>query len=314
MLTAASIDAALLDDPRARVGVEAFDMLTKLALVRSGDPAFGLRMGEHAKAAAFGLIGPMVAQCRTIEESFEHLLGYYRIVADVAPPRLEELDGRIHLVCDALRGDDEDCNRVRTEFLMVRLMLMGRQFLGPAEVGMELWFDYPRPAHAAEYARLFGGRERFDKPCIAVVFEKALMQIAQRHHDLELLIALRTQADRVLGELVEESGIVPRIRQVIVAGDVATRPEMNDVARKLGLSERSLRRRLEAAGASFNSVVHEARGAVATKLLGDPGATIDDVARALGFNTTATFTRAFKRWTGKRPSELVARRSEARAR
>ena len=81
-----------------------------------------------------------------------------------------------------------------------------------------------------------------------------------------------------------------------------------EIARKLGMSERSLRRRLATAGISFHDVLHEARAARATSLLARAGATVDSVARALGFTSSYAFQRAFKRWSGKRAKDVLTNR------
>lgn len=313
MLASAHLEPTLVDDPRARIDVHALDAMIRWVLDTTGDPAFGLTMGEHATLASFGLVGHMVAQCRTIRESFESLIGYYRMVADVSPPKLVTLGERVHLVCDPIQTEDALCNRVRSEFLMARLAAMGKTFLGDASAEIELFFPYAAPAHADVYARVFGGRERFAKDELAIVFPKRLLEVKQRHHDGELLSVLRTQADRWLAELERSRGIVVRVKELVLASDAKTHPEMSELARKLGMSERSLRRRLAAAGVSFHDVLHDARASLATRMLSRSDATVDAVAHALGFSSTAAFQRAFKRWSGKRLRDVVGKGSDERS-
>ena len=84
-------------------------------------------------------------------------------------------------------------------------------------------------------------------------------------------------------------------------------PGMANAARRLGMSERSLRRRLAAEGTSYREVVRVALEAKAGRLLRDPARSIKETAAALGFADTAAFHRAFKRWTGVTPLEYRRR-------
>jgi AraC-like DNA-binding protein len=77
---------------------------------------------------------------------------------------------------------------------------------------------------------------------------------------------------------------------------------MSRVARTLGLSRRSLRRRLVSEGSSYKTIVKEALAIVAKHYLREKRLTIQETAYEMGFADTSTFHRAFKRWTGRTPS------------
>jgi AraC-like DNA-binding protein len=83
----------------------------------------------------------------------------------------------------------------------------------------------------------------------------------------------------------------------LLPGDAA----IDAVARAMHMSPRTLQRKLDAEGASFSEVVDEVRQRLARRWLVDERRTLADVAFALGFSDLATFSRAFKRWTGKPP-------------
>jgi AraC-like DNA-binding protein len=75
-------------------------------------------------------------------------------------------------------------------------------------------------------------------------------------------------------------------------------PDMDGIARDLGLSTRSLRRRLAEDGASYKALVQSVLELRATQMLGDPNRTIQDTAAEMGFSDASAFQRAFKRWKG----------------
>ena len=79
------------------------------------------------------------------------------------------------------------------------------------------------------------------------------------------------------------------------------------VAVRIGMSVRTLQRRLRAMGLTYSDVVQRARRSAAQRFLTDRGAEIAEIARALGYSDPAHFTRAFQRWTGSTPCEFRAR-------
>ena len=87
-------------------------------------------------------------------------------------------------------------------------------------------------------------------------------------------------------------------------------PSLNAITRQLGISERTLRRRLKSVGTSYNEILKEMRAAAAKDLLQNKMVTVDRVAAQLGYSESANFRHAFKRWTGQSPQSY---RSAARA-
>lgn len=87
-------------------------------------------------------------------------------------------------------------------------------------------------------------------------------------------------------------------------------PSLAVITRAMGISERTLRRRLRAVGTSYNTILSEVRARVAKNILLDQMITVDCVAAQLGYSETANFRHAFKRWTGHSPQSY---RSAARS-
>jgi AraC-like DNA-binding protein len=78
-------------------------------------------------------------------------------------------------------------------------------------------------------------------------------------------------------------------------------PPLRLITRRLGISERTLRRRLKSVGTSYNEILKEMRATAAKNLLQNKMVTVDRVAAQLGYSESANFRHAFKRWTGQSP-------------
>ncbi|HVU04346.1 MAG TPA: AraC family transcriptional regulator [Polyangiaceae bacterium] len=303
LLSDASVPASILDDPYARLDLARYRDLQRLALAKSGDPAFGLSMGEHASLGAFGIVGHMVMHCRSLRQALDLCARYYLLVADADAPRYSERNGEVTLAYEYLRGTDEACNRMRAEFGLTRLVLTARTLLNQDIVVRRATFEHPAPEYAARYVRTFGPDVRFGEPRTTLVFPGAVLDTRLLHHDEGVLSALRDQADRMLAELGEPGTFARKLRRAVQASLPGVPPDGEALARKLGVSGRSLRRLLRQEGHTVQSVVAEALRDAAFSLLADPAVTIQDAAHRLGFSEPSAFHRAFKRWTGITPAE-----------
>jgi len=104
--------------------------------------------------------------------------------------------------------------------------------------------------------------------------------------------------------LTEGLSFTVRVRDLLVRHGAPRRVSMPEIARALGLSERTLRRRLEHEGNTFAEVVSTALSIAAKRCLCDEQRTIQETAYELGFTDKTAFHRAFKRWTGMTPAEF----------
>jgi AraC-like DNA-binding protein len=126
------------------------------------------------------------------------------------------------------------------------------------------------------------------------------MNVASLHKDEDVHEALRAIAERRILRLTEHTPFTLRVRDLLVEQG-PTHPDMDRIARALGLSKRSLRRRLVSEGSSYKAIVKEALAIVAKRYLREKRLTIQETAYEMGFADSSTFHRAFKRWTGNTP-------------
>jgi AraC-like DNA-binding protein len=117
----------------------------------------------------------------------------------------------------------------------------------------------------------------------------------------------REQCERELDALAEtERDVVTRVRRLLPR-DHGGYHALHDIAGRLHVSARTLKRQLAAHGTTFTDVLDAARRERALTLLSAAEATVEAVAAELGYSDTANFTRAFKRWTGQTPSAFRRR-------
>jgi AraC-like DNA-binding protein len=300
-LFAAQLDSDALELASYRPLCSEVYRLFDLALGLTGDPALGLHWYDAVYSHTFSPISLIVQNAPTLRHAFAALDQYGRLLTDHTGYTLVEVGDTVVARCSLPSTASAGARRFSAEILLAGLVRTVCSF-GTADLVQHVDFEYPDPGYAADYARAFHGAARFARPHNEVVFARALMDSVSHARDDDVHRALRAIAQRRVVQMVERAPYAQQARDLLVQQASAAEGGMAAVARSLGLSERSLRRRFQEEGTSFHAVVDEARTVIAKSLLRSGVALpIQDLAHQLGFRDISSFYRAFKRWTGTTP-------------
>ncbi|MET0386923.1 MAG: AraC family transcriptional regulator [Polyangiales bacterium] len=304
----AALDADRLRDGLARISVTEYRHAVHAALVSSRDPALGLHMGEVANITWYDVLGHLALHSANLREALQMCGRYARIATDSAHLELHE-HGDTATIKLAHHIGDATTVRFAAEFSTSALLLsLIRPFIGEGVQPRVVSFEYDMPAHHAEYTRIFAGRARFARELTGLEIERRWLDQSQLHHSVELSTLLQSRAELLMTRLEGGAPATERVRHWLASHSLKNKPIMDAVARDLGMSGRSLRRRLFAEGSEYYTLVEEARADCAKRMLVDPQRSVQEAAYELGFATPAAFTRAFKRWTGLSPSAFRSAR------
>lgn len=175
---------------------------------------------------------------------------------------------------------------------------------------VELWFDYPEPEYFAAYEQRLPPC-RFGMGANQICFPAT--QLARRIQTgdpvMAQLMGERLERERQARRRQGSTDIRVLVRERLVAGDDGY-PVLEEVAAQLFMSTRTLRRKLQQADTTYVALLDEVRLNDARRLLGMTTLGIEAIAGRIGFAEPASFTHAFRRWTGMTPSEWRSRRRE----
>ncbi|HEY5147287.1 MAG TPA: AraC family transcriptional regulator [Polyangiaceae bacterium] len=312
LLEAAGIDASRLAEVHERFELREFDELQTRALELTGDEALGLHIAEQATEASFDLVAHLVAHSPTLREGLGLCTQFERLLMDEARLVLREKGNVATLEYEFVRSAERS-DRMHVEFVLAALLRLVRTFVGPPGVARAVSFEHARPPYHREYTRIFGGVERFGQRRNALEFDRALLDRPQMHQHPALYSMLRAEAERALERVTEGARPADELKRYLLARPPARIPDIATAARDLGISERSLRRRLAADDTSYRTLVRATLEASAGHMLRDPTRSIQETARALGFSDAGAFHRAFKRWTGMTPKQYRERGAGGRS-
>ena len=302
LLAAAHVDGRCLEDSNARVPMTEYERVQLAALDLTGDAALGLHMGESASFAGFDVMASLIAHAATLRDGLNTYLKFNRILSDDPDSTLDEAGGTATLRLGFWRGSPR-CDCLRAELAVAGFLRLIRHFAGPDALPRRACFQHAAPHHAHEYRRIFSGTERFEQAFTGIEIDRAMLECVPLHKDPELYQVLETQALRKVSRLERAASITTRVEEYLSSRALSGRPDMAEVAQQLGMSERSLRRRLAAEGVTYTQLFEQALASAAKRMLRDPGQSILGAAYAMGFSDSSAFHRAFKRWTGVTPKQ-----------
>ena len=299
-LRSAQLNPERLASAEGRLTREEVYRLLEVALDLTGEPALGLYFGEKLESYNCSPISDLVSYAATLREGLDAMFRLHPLISDGARFELSEHAGKATLRRYLRDGASLRIERFVAEVSLVSLLQTLRVFFDLQARVSEACFEYAAPSYRAEYTRLFDGAESFDRPLTAIVFDRSLLDHPAPWKDEGVFEALRLVAERYLLD-TERASFALRVRELLVRDRAVRLSDMGIVARALGLSVRSLRRRLAAEGVSYTSVANDACAHVAKQYLVNQRCSIQETAVEMGFSDPRAFHRAFRRWTGVTP-------------
>lgn len=302
-LSRAGFDGERLERVDGRMELSEYDSLIAHALDATNDPALALHMlDDAAVSVTYNVTAHLVLHSSCLREAIESITRYHRLISDQKYWDIVEDEGTATIRYEGGAGPLR-CRRFRSEFTVNAMCKMVQYFVRGA-LPLRVAFDYPAPPYSAEYGAIFQGRERFEQPFTGVVIGRELMDAPHINGDSDFHTTVEVQAARKLARIERATTHAEKVHDYVTANP--SRQDMRSVGRALGMSPRSLRRRLAEEGTSYNAVVDRALSALATRLLVDEHRSIQEISHELCFSDASTFCRAFKRWTGATPKQYLA--------
>lgn len=301
LLARAGIEAAALDDADGRLPASRADALWREAFAAANDPFLALHAAEASPLGAYRVVDFLGTSGPTLGEGLRSVAAYFRIVDPRGVLEVVEAAGdRVELRFRTARGDP--LPPPAQEYTLAVLLLRARATAGVALVPAEVRLSFPRPPDAREHARVFGVEPAFGSADVALAFSRTDWDLPARGGDPALFALLAEHARRV-ADAAAEDDVAAGVRLAVAATLAGREPTVAAIARRLGTSGRTLQRRLAAGGTSFARLVDEVRRERAEAFLAARDVSIAEVSFLLGFSEQSAFTRAFRRWTGRSPTE-----------
>ncbi len=307
LMEACGLAPEALADPDALVDYEALVGLWEAALRRFPERPIGLWLAQQSakmRREAVGVFGYATRHCRDVRQAIE-------LFARYCPMMFPGVSLHLSVIGDQARVSTEHEPRAAAFIEPVEMFVASLAHELPnmnpqAPQITGIYFRHP-PKHGAEvYAEFLGDQVHFEADWNGFCFAATALDLPMSGADPNIGKYLQQHADTQL----EARGIAPadepidaRVRAVIDDHLMVGTTDQGSIAKALGMSPRTLQRRLEQQGTSFGRQLEDVRRTRALQLLGLPRLSVGEVAFMLGYRNPRAFYRSFRRWTGQTPSE-----------
>jgi len=269
----------------------------------AADPGLGIKLVEKTDTAAHPPSSLAAFFARDYRDGLHRIVRFKRLCT---PEQLHiaEDKGECNVTIEWLYTTEPE-PPIAVDVTFASLLELGRRGTGQNLTPRRVEFARSGPKSEVHRA-YFGCPIHYGARRNALVLNSADLDRPFPGHNPELLAILTPALAAALGELQARSSTSHQVKVVLKRSLASGRPELSDVARELGMSERTLQRRITDEGTTFREILVAARQELGRQLLSDPSADIDEVACLLGYQDASSFYRAFRDWEGVTPSRWRA--------
>jgi len=299
VLRRAGLPQEFAHQPRILLTTEELFALWRAVGEVSANPAIGLLLGTETKTERFHPIGLAALSSENFGAAIDQMARYKQLTCP--EEILQEKDDEEWSIQFRWLLADEIEPAVLIECCFAWVLSTGRVGTGTRLSPLRVEFMQPR-AHTKTIERHFGCPVICGAPRNAIVFRASDAQRPFVTRNAELLAMLAPQFEQELQQENSDENFAERVRGAIQRKLTGRRPNIEDIADALHISTRTLQRRLQDQGSSFQRVLEEARHQLARHYLNNPVLELNEAAYLLGYEDGNSFVRAFRAWEGIPPA------------
>lgn len=304
VFTKVRLDPRLMRQPGARYSLDKVADLWEQMDKVIEDPCFGLAAAKCWHPSNFGTLGYALLMSTCLRTTLERLIRFHRVISDAAFGKLIENQDRTTLLFNLTNKDEKQYSPAREDAAIAWIMsVLQVNYQSPLSP-VSLSFTHGRPPGCAgKYYELFQGPIIFDAPVsgIELSLDDADRILPSGNKDMA---EFNDQAMTKYLLAKNSDPLVSRVTKIIVEHLPSGDATIEKAASELFMSKRKLQRLLQDEGTSFMTILNETRADIAKEYVRNKDMDLTEIAFLLGFSEQSTFSRSFKRWTGKSPSSF----------
>lgn len=298
------LDHSRLRDPLARFSSASVAQLWQNARAASEDPCFGLTVASFWHPTTLHALGYSWLASASLEEAFHCAMRYTRIVNTAAQGviRIEITEDHYKVIFDANRIKPAPIDAALDSALAI-FLIMCRAAYGAEFRLQRVTLKHGTPSCHERFSDLFQAPVLYAQDENALSIDPAIVREPLATANPELVRINDRIATDYLAQL-DHGDLGMRVRSKLIERLPGGHISESDIASSINISQRSLQRKLKEQGMSFTQLMESTRRELGLQYVRDPQYSFNEVAFLLGFTEPANFSRAFKRWYDKSPSQF----------
>lgn len=299
----AGFDLSRLDDHDNRIPLSSYFALMRTAKSLTGEPALALQLGEAFDLSELSILGLICHASATMLDAFRQMNRYGQLVVEArstADGELFELvrkRGALWMVDNRIMPPDFP-ELIETAFALI---VCGTRPFGDTPFVREVHLTHADPGYRDQYEKMFRAPVVFEARWNALRIDEGWLSHLIAVQPRYVFGVLTAHADKLLEGIERAHSCRGEVERALMPLLHTGEAGIETVARQLAVSRQTLYRRLKAEGVTFEQVLDELRRELAQHYLAGRKVSVSETAYLLGFADPASFSRAFKRWTGQSP-------------
>jgi AraC-like DNA-binding protein len=300
LLKDVGVNPKVMEDADSRITPDQMDQIWREAHLRTGDEFLALKVALALSPRTYSILHYLAAASGNVREGLESVCRYFDLINPCVELKLYAEDSPPRLVLRH-RISPKYLSRNYVEYVFAALISVFRDTAGLQWKPQEVHFTHPSPADTLPVREAFGSELRYDSGVNEMILRGAELNLPQVGSDPDLHGILTQYAKDRLEKLPRGVGLVQEVRTILSSVLSGGEPNLKHTAKKMGMSPRTLQRRLKEEGVFFQDILDQYRFELAVQMLKRQNLPVSDVSFLLGFSEPSSFYKAFKRWTGKAP-------------
>ena len=266
-------------------------------------PGFSVRVGQQMKIEDYGVLGLSWRTCSWAGEIFERSERYFKLLSNTYVFKVDKKPDKsvIYLQREPHRRGLELSNEATLSATVVVLQAMTETDIRPVEVS----FKHSPPKDLTSYEDAFQCNILFNQPYYSITYKTSDLETrtAKADSSINSFLVARVEEESS-GLKISGSKLVYDVEKLIKDALPSGIPSIHQIAEHIGMSNRTLTRRLSDEGVTFRDLIRKTQEEVSKHLLKSTTRSIAEIAFEAGFSEQSAFNRAFKRWSGLSPVEF----------
>ena len=260
-----------------------------------------LHCGATSVIKHWGFLGYLIQSCQTTGAALATLDQYSKLITNQYSVSIHHNEKKSWLGATAADGKLDRYSRHFTVYIISSFLHFVRQWTTLESPCESFHFPWKAEASKESYEALLNAPCFFDAPELKIQLSKDTLKYTLQHYDPKLHQLMLEKTTELYQHLTVQDDWLIALKEFILNHLSSGTPSLTMASAHLNLGERTLRRKLEKVGLSYQSLLDDTRKDIAICLVKEAKLSLMEISLRLGFSEQSSFHRAFKRWTGKTP-------------
>lgn len=300
ILTKVGLKIVQFENPDNRITYLTAGKLLACCVEVTGCQQFGFILGTYANPSHLGIAGFLLQSAANVDSALNSLINFLDLHDQGGLPALAITGNTVLLSYTIYQVDVEAAEHIYDLSIVIACKIM-RSLCGEKWNPDEVLLTHNTPSNLLVYKKFFQAPVRFNSAVSALVFSKKWLGYSIPTADELLQNHLLREAEELHTKQAED--LLRPLQQLLVHSLTNQQMTTTEIAKQLGIHERTLHRKLKLQGTSFRQQLEQSRYSISQQLLTATNESLVNIGLALGYSNVSAFSRAFKKWSGKSPDK-----------